>query len=483
MARKEGLPVYRIFQNKTLEDIVEVMPINKEELLSIKGIKDRKFEKYGKDVLDLVKNNELIDSPSEIKNNEEKKPYTVSSYLDLINNKLKDYDARVQGEISSLNISGNYLFFSLKDKNDGSLLNCFMWASNYEMSGVEFEEGLEIIAQGFPDVYKPQGRLSFQVSTVELVGEGALKKAYEKLKKKLEDEGLFALDQKKSVPEFVQKIGLITSETGAVIHDFLTNLGKYGYQIKFLNSKVEGQTAVRELFSAIKYFKNKDIDVLVIIRGGGSLESLQAFNNEVLVREIFDFKKPVICGIGHDKDVPLSSLTADLMVSTPTAVTVALNKSWDEAINSVQNFEKDIIYKYQEALSDEIYRIETLTQKLKERSEFIFKRFEDAKNRLMNKLTELGFVLKETKKDLNKSLEYILGGIKNKFKEAKKYLEDAQEKLKDVNPENQLKLGYSITSINGKIIKSIKNINKKEKINIRVSDGIIESEIKKIINK
>ena len=481
MARKEGLPVYRVFQNKTLEDIAEIMPVNKKELLEIKGIKERKFEKYGKDVLDLIKNKSAFVFEQN-KKSEEKKPYTVSKYLDLLNSKLNDCQARVQGEISSLNISGNYLFFSLKDKDDGSLLNCFMWESDYRMSGIEFEEGLEIIAEGFADVYKPQGRLSFRVSTAELVGEGALKKAYEKLKKKLQDEGLFDLERKKPIPEFVQKIGLITSETGAVIHDFLNNLGKYGYKVKFFDSRVEGQTAIRDLLSAINYFKSKDIDVLVIIRGGGSLESLQAFNNEALVREIADFGKPVMCGIGHDKDIPLASLTADLMVSTPTAITIALNKSWDEAISSIKVFEKDIIYKYQEVLFDAKRKIEILTEKLKEKSEFIFKRFKDAKNRLMNKLTELGFTLKETQRNLDQSLNYILTNIKDKIKEAKKYLERSEERLKNANPENQLKLGYSIVSAGGKIIKSIKNVNKNKKIDIRVSDGKIRSQVEEIIS-
>ena len=485
MARKENLPLYRIFQNKTLEDIAMLKPKDKEELLAIKGIREKKFERYGLDILELVGEKDssaLPQNDEEEKNDKKEKPYTVSDYLDLINNKLRDCNAKVLGEISSLDIREKYLFFSLKDKEDESLLNCFMWANDYEICGIQLKEGLEIIIGGFPDIYKPQGRLSFRVSTVELVGEGALKKAYEKLKKKLEDEGLFAIERKKPIPEFVQKIGLITSETGAVIHDFLNNLGKYGYQIKFFNSRVEGQIAVKDLISAIDYFQDKDIDVLVIIRGGGSLESLQAFNNEVLVRKIADFKNPVMCGIGHDKDISLASLTADLMVSTPTAVAVALNKSWDEAISSIKIFEKDIIYRYQEALSNKKRKIEILTQELGERSNFIFKRFKNAKNRLMNKLTELGFVLENTKKDLNQSLDLIFTRIKDGLREVKKYLERAEEGLKNVNPERQLKLGYSIVSINGKIIKSVKEVSKNEKIDIRVSDGRIKSQVEEIIN-
>src|SRR5690606_8103527 len=112
----------------------------------------------------------------------------------------------------------------------------------------------------------------------------------------------------------------ITSRDGAVIGDFNTNVGKFGYEIIFMDSRVEGAAAIADLISAVEYFEDKDIDVLVIIRGGGSLESLQAFNNEMLIRKVANLKIPVICGIGHDKDMPLLSYVADKAVSTPTAV-------------------------------------------------------------------------------------------------------------------------------------------------------------------
>ena len=478
-AREEGLPSYRILQNKTIEDIIEAMPESKKDLLSIKGIKERKFEKYGKDILSLVANEEISDFVEK----DEDKPYTVSGYLDLVNYKLRECQARVQGEISSLKDKNGHIYFSIKDKEDESVLDCIIWASNYKMCGIELEEGMEIIVQGHPDVYKPYGRMSFKAATVELVGEGALKKAYQKLKKKLENEGLFDLERKRKIPDFPHNIGVITSETGAVIHDFLNNLGKYGYRIKFFDSRVEGQAAIKDLLSGIKYFKKQNIDVLVIIRGGGSLESLQAFNNELLVREIADFKNPVICGIGHDKDIPLASLAADLMVSTPTAVTTALNRSWDEAVSNIKIFEKDIIYKYKEALSDKKREIEIMTQKLKEKSELIFQKFKALKNKFLNKLSEIIFIAKEKRKELNKSLKYFASSVKNIFEEANEYLKRSLDKIKSVNPENQLKLGYSIVSKGKKIIKSVNNIKKNEEINIMVSDGEIKSQVNKIINK
>src|SRR3989344_6811079 len=273
-----------------------------------KTIRGKKLSKYVEENLEL---------PVGLPDKQIEQPFSVSAYLDLLNIQLSEHEARIQGEISSVDIRERVVYFSIKDSIDGSVMSCLIWKRNYDFSGIEFEPGMEVILEGVPDIYKLSGRLSFKTSSVELVGEGALKKAYDKLKNKLNSEGLFLKERKKEIPELAGKIGLITSETGAVIHDFLTNLGRYGFNIRFMDSRVEGQPAVRELISAVDYFYDKDIDVLVIIRGGGSLESLQAFNNETLVRKISDFNKPVICGIGHEKDVPLASLVADKMVSTP----------------------------------------------------------------------------------------------------------------------------------------------------------------------
>ena len=125
---------------------------------------------------------------------------------------------------------------------------------------------------------------------------------------------------------------MITSKQGAVIHDFLNNIGKFGFDIKMIDSRVEGQGAVEDLLAAIQTFRKKDIDVLVIIRGGGSMESLMPFNNELLVREVVGFPVPVLVGIGHDKDMPLVALAADRSESTPTAVANLLNESWERAL-------------------------------------------------------------------------------------------------------------------------------------------------------
>lgn len=469
-AESRQLELFRVLPNAAIEGIAKAKPRTKEDLLAIKGIREKKFEQYGKDILGLV--NPSLSSETAA----EEKPYTVRAYLDMLNTVLHEQKARIQGEISSLDIRGTYLFFSLKDRTDASVLNCFMWERDYRVCGVVFREGLEVILEGLPEIYKPSGRLSFRVSLAELVGEGALKKAYEALKKKLEDEGLFAPERKKALPEFPTKIGLITSESGAVIHDFLNNLAMVSYRITFMNSRVEGQTAVRDLLSAVRYFSAKDIDVLVIIRGGGSLESLQAFNNELLVRSIVRCKMPVVCGIGHDKDVPLASLAADLMVSTPTAVAVALNKSWESALGAIQVFERDIIYRCHKALAEERYRVEAMSRLLQKRSGFIFRRFESVTRKLTARLAAVGYTLKDAARVVEDSSRTLALRFQSSLGQLGEYLNETEKRLKALDPMRQLKLGYSIASSQGKVVRSVTQVTHGEELDIQVSDGTMKAE-------
>jgi len=481
-ANSEGIEPFRVFANKVLENIAEVKPANKEELMAIKGIRDKKFARYGKDILSLV--NGISENGSDTQEKAENdKPYTISAYLNFLNTEFKKYKARVQGEVSGVDNRDGYLFFSLKDKDDGSVLSCFMWRNNYEMCGISLEVGMEVIVDGFPEIHAPNGKFSFKASIIELVGEGALKKAYDQLKKKLDAEGLFSELRKKPIPDFPQKIGLITSESGAVIHDFLNNLGKYGYHISFVNSRVEGQIAARSLFSAIKYFDGKDLDVLVIIRGGGSLESLQAFNNEILVRKIAEFKVPVICGIGHDKDVPLASLVADKAVSTPTAVAVALNKSWEQAANSLSVIENNLLYQYQKALDAAVRRVESLSSNLVRFFNNIFQVFDKLRRAIKNNLSRIAFELKDARKTLLLLSHSLLGNLKREFENKSRILDDTENRLKIFDPVRQLALGYSIVSVAGKVVKSAKQVSIGKELDTRVSDGTIKSVINKINQK
>lgn len=460
-ARRENVELFRVISNQALEEIAAKRPQSPEELLEIKGIKEKKLAKYGREILAILKGED--EEETIINLDRQEKIFEVSEYLDLLNISLASLEARVKGEVSSVDIRGNYIFFGLKDKSDESLISCFIWRNDYETSGVNLKEGTEVVIWGYPNVYKPSGRMSFQTKLIEIVGEGALKKAYEELKKKLETQGLFAPERKRKIPDFSHRIGLITSHQGAAIGDFTSNLGNYGFQIKFFASRVEGKQAVFDLMKALKWFNKNipDLDVIVLVRGGGSFESLQAFNTESLVREIANSKIPILAGIGHEKDVTLTALAADKMVSTPTGAAVELRKSWDEAANKVNEAERNLL----SYLSK------------------IFERFEKAKLVLHREAEKIGQAIIYNNDKVRVSLKNVYSAFSRLLQNIKEQIRNAEDQIKLNNPERQLKLGYSLVSLGGRIVRSVKNVKIGDEVDIKVSDGNIKSKIKEIIPK
>ena len=382
----------------------------------------------------------------------DKEIISVSLYLDKLNGVLKQERARIVGEVSGVQMyeGRSYLYFNIKDTKDQSTLKCFMWKRDYTLSGVPLKDGLEVIVTAYPSIYKPNGGLTMQIEAVELVGEGALKMAYDQLKLKLDKEGLFAVSKKREIPMYPHKIGVITSKSGAVINDFLTNIGKFGYEILFVDSKVEGVDAIKDLLSAIETLKKAEIDVLVIMRGGGSLESFQAFNNEVLVRAVADFPVPVLTGIGHDKDEPIVSLVSDRNVSTPTAVANLLNSTWNEALSLVQLGEERIFSKFQAVLREKQSAVDNSIVHM-----------ENSIKRVSDRVSNIGIE--------------IVRGFSKMLESSTEFLVQSKKMLDISNPERQLAYGYSIVKVGGKIVKSIKDVKSGEELDVGVKDGIIKT--------
>lgn len=385
---------------------------------------------------------------------------SISAYLKLLNGILNSFEARIVGEVSEVKISSvGHVYFSLKDKKDKSVLSCVIWNYDYKLCGVELREGLEVVAKGIPDVYPPTGRLSFKAKTIQLKGEGELKKEYEKLKKKLEEEGLFSEERKKEIPSFIRRVGVITSKQGAVISDFLNNLGRFGFQIKFIDSRVEGLEAVKDLLNSVKTIKKQDIDVLVIMRGGGSLESFLAFNNETLIREVSGLPFPVIAAIGHDKDVPLLALAADKMVSTPTAAANLLNQSWQEAELELKSAEREIFNCFSSSLRSLEYKTDSLFLKIRDKLEKVISLFKMIEFRIKNVIPRM---------------------LENKIERMKDKLENIEKIINQNDPERNLKLGYCIAASKGGVVKNIDDVKVDDAIDLKVFNGIINTQVKKI---
>lgn len=387
------------------------------------------------------------------------KIFSVSDFISLLNIGLKTSQAKIIGEVSEFKTgSTGHAYFTLKDEKDGATINCIIWKSRYIMFGIGLREGMKIMTFGHPEIYAPSGRLSFIAETIEPAGEGELKKQYDELKKKLTEEGLFEEARKRPLPKYPQRIGVITSLQGAVIADFSNNLGKFGFKVKMIDSRVEGQLAVADLLNAIKTFKKQDIEVLVIMRGGGSLEAMMAFNNELLVREVASFPVPVIAAIGHDKDAPLITLAADSAPSTPTAAANLLGESWNRALLLLERYERDIVGRYGEILE----KYKAMEAKLK----LSFLNFKNA--------------LQNVKINLENSLEKYCTSFEALLEKAKEKLEYNLRIINLNNPERQLRLGYSIVMTGGKIVRKIGDVKIGESLDIKVADGKIISEVKDI---
>ena len=247
IALREGKELFKVFQNAVLERTAEAMPKNKKELENIKGWGKKKIESYGDEILAIINGGQLKSNNAESDN-----ILSVQEFLLFINNKFSTLGTlSVRGEITEVSRRDNYCFFTIKDsQSQDHSVGCFIGRMGLGLYDYLLEEGMEVVVSAVPSLYK-NGRFSLTVQKVEAFGEGALKKAFEALKAKLEAKGYFDISRKRPVPEFIQKIGLITSESGAAINDFRKNLGQYGFKISLLDVRVEGDQPSSLLFQQL----------------------------------------------------------------------------------------------------------------------------------------------------------------------------------------------------------------------------------------
>lgn len=501
-ARIEGIEEYRVFPNAVLDALCGTLPKNKEEVLAIKGIKEAKYRKYGKVILEII--NASVGSPQRVisqdlsalqKEIREKDvasvsegeesiapldaTLTVSEFLDGLNVELSGMAARVQGEVSSVDERERVVYFTIKDSQDESTLNCLIFKYQYQVSGVKLAVGDEIIVEGAPDIYKPSGRLSLKVGVIELFGEGALKKAYEALKLKFEQEGFFAPERKRILPQFPERIALITSEQGAAIGDFTMNLGPQGFKVDFYPTSVEGKKAVFEIMEAIRFFNRTPAkyDLLVIIRGGGSLESLQAFNNEALVREVALSKIPTLLGIGHEKDVTLAAMVADRMVSTPTATARTLREPWEEARAKMLHQERFLVSAYEQVLIGTKHQLDEFSQTLLGALDQFSERFQVLRERFLQCVPQVEFGLREWLQLLPRLIEKLGKQYQEVLEKTRERLKEREETLKRYDPKRVLALGYSLVQKEGRLLRSTVGVKKGDKVTLRLAQGRLDSEV------
>lgn len=347
--------------------------------------------------------------------------FSVSEFLNQVNDIILGKFV-IEGEVSGFKVSqGKWAFFDLKD--DYSTVNCF--AVFFRLK-IPIEDGMKIRVVGYPKIREQNGRFSFTVESAEIVGDGSIQKAYKILKNKLSEEGLFDVSRKRSIPEIPKRIGLIASRDSAAFGDFVRILNNRwgGLEIVLCHVLVQGNGAVKDIVSAFNKF-NKDFtnyDVLVLIRGGGSIEDLASFSTEEVARAVYGSKIPVICGIGHERDESLADLVSDRVASTPSnaAEIVVPNaedftESIDFAISNLGQILFNEVSKYKYEIDKKIHLISIqLVSPLQNCS------------LLVNKFLGLTKVLSDA---VNKRISFV---------------EYAEKLLKNINPKVILKRGYSI---------------------------------------
>lgn len=370
----------------------------------------------------------------------------------------------VIGEISNLKFhSSGHIYFSLKD--DNSKVNCFLSSRNSAALTCELKEGVEVVVDGYIYLYERGGSYSLNIRNIEVAGQGDLAVAFEKLKAKLEKEGLFDNANKKTLPFFPQRIAVVTSPTGAAIRDIIKIIkGKNSFVDIFVYPVlVQGPNAAAEISSAIDDLNNNysDIDIIITGRGGGSMEELMAFNEEIVARSIYASKIPVISAVGHETDFTIADFVADLRAETPTAAA-------DKAVPDTRMLKEHI-----ESINSEMKRnLWMITEDRRKHLELLnpqsFGR--DIQSRIALEQLTIDNIIQ----DMGNHMKSKISSIEHKMSLLEGILNSA-------NPKTILKKGYCVvTDECGNTVKDTSLLQKDQIINIRAAKGYAKAYITQV---
>lgn len=398
-----------------------------------------------------------------------------------IDNDVNLNEVFLKGEISNFKAhSRGHFYFTLKD--EGSRINAIMFASSTKKIKFTPQDGMKVLVTGKISVFEANGGYQIYVNDMLEDGVGNLYIAFEQLKKKLEQEGLFKKEYKKAIPKIPTRVGVVTAPTGAAIKDIISTIKRRWplAEVILFPSLVQGENAKEDIVKQIERAKDYDLDTLIVGRGGGSIEDLWPFNEEMVARSIFACDIPVISAVGHEIDFTIADFVADLRAPTPTgAAELAVPQKAD-----VENYLNQLKIRLNKAMQ---HKININTQKLEEiKSRYIFQnpiaiyqakelQFDSILDRL--KYTGKNIIAQKEKKYISIMSSYIFQNPK-KLTEIKqnKYLQ-LISKLETLSPLLTIQRGYSITKKNGKVITSTKELKAKDKIELTLKDGTINAEV------
>lgn len=390
----------------------------------------------------------------------------VNNYVKkLVENDFILKNLNVKGEISNLKFhSSGHIYFSLKDEN--SKVNCIMFKNNAVNLDFRLEEGMKVEIKARLGVYHKEGTYQLYCENIKKAGIGELFEEFHKLKKELSEEGIFDQKYKRALPKFPKRIGIITARTGAAVRDIINVIQRRNKSLDIIlyPAKVQGENAEDSIIEGIRYFNNeKSVDVIILGRGGGSIEELWAFNNRDLAYEIFNSRIPTVSAVGHEVDFTISDFVSDTRAPTPSAAGELVSPSLQEMINDLLN-KKEFLHRAVDRRFLNAKRdVDLLYKGLKGNNptHIIEKRIKEV-NTLEEKLNFLG---------------------KRKIDKAKDKLIALNSILQTLNPLNTLGRGYSvIMDKEDKVINKVSELKKNDMVKVIMKDGSVNIDIK-IINE
>ncbi|MGL5347408.1 MAG: exodeoxyribonuclease VII large subunit [Peptostreptococcaceae bacterium] len=389
----------------------------------------------------------------------------VNSYIKrILSNDPILYNLKVRGEISNFKVhsSGN-VYLSLKDEN--SKINCVIFKKNFNKN-LSIDNGSKIIASGYISVYERDGSYQMYIEEVEREGLGNLYIEFNKLKEKLNKEGLFDQKYKKRIPKMPKSIGVITSPTGAVIRDII-NVIKRRFpkvNIKLYPVNVQGEQSKYDICDGIKFFNEREnVDTIIVGRGGGSLEELWSFNEEIVAREVFNSKIPIISAVGHETDFTICDFVSDMRAPTPSAAAEIIAPSLDDIYFKLNNIKNRMNKSLNNQVNIDGYKLDSIFEKI-------------------NKYME-SYTIKDKITQIDRIYDKISFEIENNINLEIEKLSKTGTILHNLSPLATIDRGYSIVQKDGAIINSIANVSFKDSIDVVLKDGSIECSVEKIKNK
>ena len=393
--------------------------------------------------------------------------YTVTQVNGYIKNMFtQDYMLQslfVKGEVSNCKYhSSGHIYFTLKDNNGA--INCAMF-SRYR-SGLNFRmaEGQQVIVFGSVDVYERDGKYQLYAKQIALDGAGALYEEYERLKRELEELGMFAKEYKQPIPRFIKTLGVVTADTGAAVRDIIqiaTRRNPY-VQIILYPAIVQGEQATESIIKGIRALEYVGVDVMIVGRGGGSIEDLWAFNSREVAQAVFDCSVPIISAVGHETDTTIIDYVADLRAPTPSAAA-------ELAVYDIRHL-MDLLANYEDLLRKTMLgQIDSKREKIKQYE--LQLKYMSPVNRIREKRT---YLMK-----LEDKLEELM---QRAIREKKHALAIYIEKLKGLSPLEKLSSGYSyVADEEGKNIRSVKQVQEGQLLRIQVTDGVIKAAVAEVM--